>query len=48
MGTGMTRAIDACIGPEEPINNVLYPPLTPWVHPVVQPRDISPIIPLGH
>jgi WD40 repeat protein len=48
MGTGMTRATDACMGPEEPINDALYPQPTPWVHHVVQTRDISPIISLGH
>jgi WD40 repeat protein len=48
MGTVMTRVIDGCMGPEEPINDVPYPPPRPFVHHVVQPRDISPILPLGH
>jgi WD40 repeat protein len=48
MGTGMTRVVDACMGDEEPINDIPVPPPRPWVHPIVQPRDISPILPLGH
>jgi WD40 repeat protein len=48
MGTGMAKAIDACIGPEEPINDAPNPPSRPWVHPVVPPKDVSPILPLGN